>query len=237
MSRRREADQAAREERASAIRRCRRCDPCGWKLAADRTPIRARRPLQPRRAGHTATGSRHHRAHPPTRRHQRVTFMANQECTNPTARPVRADDALRYAAAKLRLLLDDEPGPPDDEADEWMAVESGAAAAQTARAVLAVLDRALDGDRTRYSDGRLVESTADFLPPGNGIVHTAHHVWHPDPAGEEPASSGAALPDDPNGRSLGFFQVMTDPATQQLRAYLVQPWRPDPTEQRTDRRA
>ncbi|WP_157933562.1 hypothetical protein [Mycobacteroides abscessus] len=39
MSRRGAKDQIAREERASAIRQCRRCDPCGWKLAADRTPI------------------------------------------------------------------------------------------------------------------------------------------------------------------------------------------------------
>lgn len=39
MSRRRAIEQAAREERLTAIRRCRWCDPCGWKLAADRTPI------------------------------------------------------------------------------------------------------------------------------------------------------------------------------------------------------
>lgn len=39
MSRRRAAEQAAREQRASAIRQCRRCDPCGWRLGPDRTPI------------------------------------------------------------------------------------------------------------------------------------------------------------------------------------------------------
>lgn len=39
MSRRRDIDQAAREERVAAIRRCRRCDPCGWKLGPDCTPI------------------------------------------------------------------------------------------------------------------------------------------------------------------------------------------------------
>lgn len=32
-------EQAAREGRASAIRRCRRCDPCGWKLGPDHTPV------------------------------------------------------------------------------------------------------------------------------------------------------------------------------------------------------
>lgn len=39
MSRRSDAEQAAREERASVIRRCRRCDPCGWQLGPDHTPI------------------------------------------------------------------------------------------------------------------------------------------------------------------------------------------------------
>ncbi|AFM19465.1 hypothetical protein Mycch_4767 [Mycolicibacterium chubuense NBB4] len=157
--------------------------------------------------------------------------MPDQERLSPTPAGIRADDALKYAAAKLRASLDAESDEPDDE---WMAAGSAAGAANAMRAVLAVLDRALCGDRTRYSDGRFVESTAEFLPAGNGIVHSAQHVWHPDPAGEEPASSGAALPDDPDGQSLGFFQVMTEPATQQLRAYLVQPWRPDPTEERTD---
>lgn len=39
MSRRSAIDQAAREERLFAIRRCRRCDPCGWQLGSDHTPI------------------------------------------------------------------------------------------------------------------------------------------------------------------------------------------------------
>lgn len=149
--------------------------------------------------------------------------MTHPECRNPTPRPVRADDALKYAAAKLRSWLDDESDEPDDDQrNAWVAGEG--AAAEATRAVLAVLDRALCGDQDHYSDGRLVESTAECLPAGNGIVHSAHHVWHPDPAAEEPASCVAALPDDSNGRSLGFFQVMTDPATQELRAYVVRPW-------------
>jgi hypothetical protein len=32
-------DHAARNERLAAIRRCRRCDPCGWQLGSDQTPI------------------------------------------------------------------------------------------------------------------------------------------------------------------------------------------------------
>jgi hypothetical protein len=39
MSRRSAVEQAAREERLAAIRRCRRCDPCGWRLGPDQTPI------------------------------------------------------------------------------------------------------------------------------------------------------------------------------------------------------
>lgn len=39
MSRRSTLAQAAREERLSAIRRCRSCDPCGWRLGPDNTPI------------------------------------------------------------------------------------------------------------------------------------------------------------------------------------------------------
>lgn len=142
--------------------------------------------------------------------------------THPTPRPVSAEDALRYAAAKIRSWIDDDEST--DRGDESTWTRASDVAATHLRAVLAVLDQALDGDQTRYSDGRLVESTAEFLPAGNGIVHSAHHVWHPDPAAEEPASSGAALPGYPDGRSLGFFEVMTDPATQRLRAYLVRPW-------------
>jgi hypothetical protein len=32
-------EQATCEERLAAIRRCRRCDPCGWQLGPDQTPI------------------------------------------------------------------------------------------------------------------------------------------------------------------------------------------------------
>lgn len=40
MSRRNaEVERAAREERLDAIRRCHRCDPCGWRLGLDLTPI------------------------------------------------------------------------------------------------------------------------------------------------------------------------------------------------------
>jgi hypothetical protein len=51
MSRRSAIEQAAPGERLSAIRRCRRCDPCGWQLDPDHTPsdpaVRCRRDSQP----------------------------------------------------------------------------------------------------------------------------------------------------------------------------------------------
>jgi hypothetical protein len=122
---------------------------------------------------------------------------------DPTPRPVRADDALKYAAAILKRKTADE----DDVVPPRLNV---------------VLDLAAQfGDTGRYSDGRLVESTAEITPAGTGTVH---YVWQPDPTAEQPLSFGTALADDPDGRSLGFFQVMTDPATQELRAYLVRPW-------------
>lgn len=39
MTRRSAIERAAREERLSAIHRCRHCDPCGWLLGSDHTPI------------------------------------------------------------------------------------------------------------------------------------------------------------------------------------------------------
>ncbi|WP_428339991.1 hypothetical protein [Mycobacterium sp.] len=39
MRRTRATEQTAREERLSAIARCHRCDPCGWRLGPDHTPI------------------------------------------------------------------------------------------------------------------------------------------------------------------------------------------------------
>ncbi|ULE32584.1 hypothetical protein [Mycobacterium sp. IDR2000157661] len=120
-----------------------------------------------------------------------------------TPRPVRADDALKYAAAILRSWTTDDDGavpPPVNNVADLAA---------------------LFGDTGRYSDGRRIESTADITPAGTGTVS---HIWQPDPAAEQPISDGTALPDDPDGRSLGFFQVMTDPTTQTIRAYLVRPW-------------
>lgn len=39
MRRQRAIEQTAREQRLSAIDRCRACDPCGWQLGPDHTPI------------------------------------------------------------------------------------------------------------------------------------------------------------------------------------------------------
>lgn len=39
MSRLSAAELAARKERVAAIRRCRHCDPCGWRLRPDGEPI------------------------------------------------------------------------------------------------------------------------------------------------------------------------------------------------------
>jgi hypothetical protein len=39
VSRRSAIDQAVREERLYAIRRCSHCGPCGWQLGPDQSPI------------------------------------------------------------------------------------------------------------------------------------------------------------------------------------------------------
>jgi hypothetical protein len=39
VNRRGAVELAARKERTAAIRLCRRCDPCGWQLDTDGTPI------------------------------------------------------------------------------------------------------------------------------------------------------------------------------------------------------
>ncbi|BBY67559.1 hypothetical protein [Mycolicibacterium helvum] len=39
MSHRSDIEQTGRKARYAAIRRCRHCDPCGWRLLPDGTPI------------------------------------------------------------------------------------------------------------------------------------------------------------------------------------------------------
>lgn len=126
--------------------------------------------------------------------------MPDQERGNPT--PVRADDALKYAVAVLK---------------------SGTSefTTESQRVLLGLAAQFGDGGRhsdRRYSDGRLVETTVEIVPAGNG---TAHCVWHPDPTAEQPQSSVTDLRDDPYGRSSGFFEVTIDPVAQELRAHLV----------------
>ncbi len=111
---------------------------------------------------------------------------------NPTPAPIRADDAVRFAAAKIRSWLsddDDEDRGDADQGDQSSTWTRAGASDAALRAVLAVLERVECGDQDHYADGRRVESTAEFLP-ANSIVRTAHHVWNPDPAAEEPASCG-----------------------------------------------
>ncbi|WP_422748000.1 hypothetical protein ACN27E_07870 [Mycobacterium sp. WMMD1722] len=67
-----------------------------------------------------------------------------------------------------------------------------------------------------YSDGRAVEQYAQIE---DGVV--THHVWHPDPAAEEPRSWRGALRHDPGEPSPGIYEVSTDPATQSIHVRAV----------------
>ena len=65
MTRRSAADLAARRERAAVIRACRRCDPSGWLLGPDRTPIEPAvrcTHVAPPPAGRDITGPIHERS-------------------------------------------------------------------------------------------------------------------------------------------------------------------------------
>lgn len=130
---------------------------------------------------------------------------------------MRADDALKYAAAILR------------ERTEWALDEIGGSSCDQHGHEMqtdAIHDITVDiaklaarfGDPNRYSDGRVVQSSRwiekDALSTG--------HVWHPDPAEEEPHSWRGSLPSyDPDVPPPGVYEVTTDPATQEIHVRVV----------------
>lgn len=130
---------------------------------------------------------------------------------------MRADDALKYAAAILKertsWALDEIGGSSCDQHGHEMQTD-------------AIYDITVDiaklaaqfGDSNRYSDGRMVESSRwiekDSLSTG--------HVWHPDPHVEEVQSWRGNLPSyDPNLPSPGIYEVTTYPETQEIHVRVV----------------
>jgi hypothetical protein len=131
------------------------------------------------------------------------------------ANKLRADDPLKYAAALLKSRFEwtgDAIGGSVCDGDHELELD---ALDDTVKEILGLA--ALFGSRLRYSDGRLVESSAEIEP---GLVTS--HIWQPEPGAEQPQSHrGHLLSGDPDVPSPGIYEVSTNPVTQQLSVRVV----------------
>lgn len=129
---------------------------------------------------------------------------------------MRADDALKYAAAILESRTDwsldsiagsmcEGAGGHEDELDALHAVVDDIKKLATQF-----------GDARRYSDGRLVKSCREIE---YGL--TTAHVWHPEPALEKSESWRGNLLHDPGTPCPGIYEVTTYPETQQIHVRVV----------------
>jgi len=129
---------------------------------------------------------------------------------------MRADDALKYAAARLRAYtdwaLDSIGGSMCDHhghEDESNAISDGIRDVSNLASQF--------GDPLRYSDGRIVQSSKQI---DNGL--SIGHVWHPVPELEEIQSHrGNLLSGDPDVPSPGIYEVTTYPDTQEIHVRVV----------------
>lgn len=129
----------------------------------------------------------------------------------PPMHSIRADDALKYAAAQLTSCTDwacdsiagslCDHGGHEDELD---AINATAAFIQGLAARF--------GDPNRYSDGRHVKSQKEVV---EGL--RTEHIWEPNPYAEEPSSwRGNLHSGHPDIPSPGVYEVSTSPFTQEL---------------------
>lgn len=130
---------------------------------------------------------------------------------------MRADDALKYAAALLRdrtdWALDSIGGSMCDDSDGH---EDELDAIHLAIAEVSSLAELL-GDCQHYSDGRLVRSSREIA---DGLVTS--HVWHPVVRMEKSESWRGQLPSyDPDIPSPGMYEVTTYPETQHIHVRVV----------------
>lgn len=130
---------------------------------------------------------------------------------------MRADDALKYAAA---LLHDRSDWAVDSIAGSLC---EGAGGHESELDAIADISAEINGlaadfgNRLVYSDGRQVKSGTWI---GNGIY--TEHVWHPDPAAEPSRSWRSHLPSgDPDVPSPGIYEVTTYPQTQEIHVRVV----------------
>lgn len=129
---------------------------------------------------------------------------------------MRADDALKYAAALLHARAD---WVVDSIAGSLCEGADGHEAELDAIAdISAEIDRlAADfGNRLVYSDGRVVKSGTWI----DNVVYT-EHIWHPDATQEESRSWRGRLISDPGVPSPGLYEVTTYPVTQEIHIRVV----------------
>lgn len=129
---------------------------------------------------------------------------------------MRADDALKYAAALLKSCAewtgDAIGGSSCDHGGHELELDAIADAVEEITALAGLF-----GNRRLYSDGRAVDSYADI---DHGL--TTHHVWHPDASSEARRSHrGNLLSGDPDVPSPGIYEVTTDPVTQEIHVRVV----------------
>ena len=129
---------------------------------------------------------------------------------------MRADDALKYAAARLHSCTDwaiDSIAGSICEGADGHEVELEA----IADIVAAVNGIAAGfGNRLVYSDGRLVRSTKEIQ-----YGRTTERIWHPDVALDEVTSWRGDLPSDPGVPSPGRYEVTCYPVTQEMHVRVV----------------
>jgi hypothetical protein len=130
-----------------------------------------------------------------------------------THAPIRADDALKYAAAKLKSCTewacDSIAGSLCDHEgheDELGAIYDTAAFIQGLAAQY--------GDLNRYSDGRAIKSHKDVTEDAGLRIE---HIWEPNPYAEERSSwRGNLHSGHPDIPSPGVYEVSTSPLTQEI---------------------
>lgn len=125
---------------------------------------------------------------------------------------IRADDALRYAAAKLTSCTDwacdSIAGSLCDHGheDELGAIHDAAALIQGLAAQF--------GDLNTYSDGRQVKSHKQVAEDAGLHIE---HIWEPNPYAEERSSwRGNLHSGHPDIPSPGVYEVSTSPLTQEI---------------------
>lgn len=127
---------------------------------------------------------------------------------------MRADDYLKYAAARLHSCtdwaIDSIAGSICDHGHEDELNDLSDIAAE-------INGIAADfGNRLIYSDGRVVKTRKE-IEQG----HTIEHIWHPDPVQNKAHSWRGKLLHDPGTPCPGIYEVTTDPATQDIHVRVV----------------